>query len=116
MTGDMGETMAIQLPEELFERLKAYFSRKQPQTEAVHHRTDEDAGAGRGRHCRAVEEEEPDELIQMPKKNNTQRRRRMLLRRRFFVHGGDRIYIYPDNLNAKATPGSAATGLGRHRH
>ena len=21
----------------------------------------------------------------------------------FFVHGGDRIYIYPDNLNAKAT-------------
>ena len=25
------------------------------------------------------------------------------LRRRFFVHGGDRIYIYPDNLNAKAT-------------
>ena len=26
-----------------------------------------------------------------------------VLRRRFFVHGGDRIYIYPDNLNAKAT-------------
>ena len=25
------------------------------------------------------------------------------LRRRFFVHGGDRIYIYPDNLNTKAT-------------
>ena len=25
------------------------------------------------------------------------------LRRRFFVHGGDHIYIYPDNLNAKAT-------------
>ena len=26
-----------------------------------------------------------------------------VLRRRSFVHGGDRIYIYPDNLNAKAT-------------
>ena len=25
------------------------------------------------------------------------------LRRRVFVHGGDLIYIYPDNLNAKAT-------------
>ena len=31
-------------------------------------------------------------------------RRRGFLRRHFFIYvGGDRIYIYPDNLNAKAT-------------
>ena len=50
MTGDM-RTMAIQLPEELFERLKAYLKKEQPQTEAVHHQTDRGrAGAGRRRH------------------------------------------------------------------
>ena len=39
----------------------------------------------------------------MPKKNNHSAPLQDVLRRRFFVHGGDRIYIYPDNLNAKAT-------------
>ena len=39
----------------------------------------------------------------MPKKNNHPVPSQDVLRRRFFVHGGDRIYIYPDNLNAKAT-------------
>ena len=39
----------------------------------------------------------------MPKKNNHRAPPQDVLRRRFFVHGGDRIYIYPDNLNAKAT-------------
>lgn len=37
------------------------------------------------------------------KKNNHPAPPQESLRRRFFVHGGDRIYIYPDNLNAKAT-------------
>ena len=36
-------------------------------------------------------------------KNNHPAPPQDVLRRRFFVHGGDRIYIYPDNLNAKAT-------------
>ena len=36
-------------------------------------------------------------------KNNHPAPPQRFLRRRFFVHGGDRIYIYPDNLNAKAT-------------
>ena len=36
-------------------------------------------------------------------KNNHQRRCRRICGGAFFVHGGDRIYIYPDNLNAKAT-------------
>ena len=36
-------------------------------------------------------------------KNNHPAPSQDVLRRRFFVHGGDRIYIYPDNLNAKAT-------------
>ena len=36
-------------------------------------------------------------------KNNHPASLQDVLRRRFFVHGGDRIYIYPDNLNAKAT-------------
>ena len=36
-------------------------------------------------------------------KNNYPAPPQDVLRRRFFVHGGDRIYIYPDNLNAKAT-------------
>ena len=36
-------------------------------------------------------------------KNNHPAPPQDFLRRRFFVHGGDRIYIYPDNLNAKAT-------------
>ena len=39
----------------------------------------------------------------MPKKNNHSAPLQDFLRRRFFVHGGDHIYIYPDNLNAKAT-------------
>ena len=39
----------------------------------------------------------------MPQKNNHPAPPQDVLRRRFFVHGGDRIYIYPDNLNAKAT-------------
>ena len=39
----------------------------------------------------------------MPKKNNHPAPPQDVLRRRFFVLGGDRIYIYPDNLNAKAT-------------
>ena len=39
----------------------------------------------------------------MPKKNNHPAPPQDVLRRRFFVHGGDRIYIYPDNLNANAT-------------
>ena len=36
-------------------------------------------------------------------KNNHPAPPQDVLRRRFFVHGGDRIYIYPDNLNAKAS-------------
>ena len=46
-------------------------------------------------------------------RNSKQRRRKQknnhpappqdVLRRRFLHFGGDRIYIYPDNLNAKAT-------------
>ncbi len=40
----------------------------------------------------------------MPKKNNRPALPQDFLRRRFFAfHGGDCIYIYPDNLNAKAT-------------
>ena len=39
----------------------------------------------------------------MPKKNNHPVPPQDVLRRRFLHFGGDRIYIYPDNLNAKAT-------------
>ena len=39
----------------------------------------------------------------MPKKNNHPAPPQDVLRRRFLHFGGDRIYIYPDNLNAKAT-------------
>ena len=55
----------------------------------------------------------PISLIRRVCRNSKQRSRKQknnhpappqaFLRRRFFVHGGDRIYIYPDNLNAKAT-------------
>ena len=55
----------------------------------------------------------PISLIRRVCRNSKQRSRKQknnhpappqdVLRRRFFVHGGDRIYIYPDNLNAKAT-------------
>jgi len=93
MTGDM-RTMAIQLPEELFERLKAYLKKnnlKQKQfiiglIEDALEQDEEDT-------AEQPEEEEPDE----PDTDED------FCGGAFLHFGGDRIYIYPDNLNAKAT-------------
>ena len=54
MTGDT-RTLATQIPEELFERLKAYLKKKGLKQRQFHHWTDRGrAGAGRGRPRRAA--------------------------------------------------------------
>ena len=89
MTGDM-RTMAIQLPEELFERLKAYLKKNNLKQKQFIIGLIEDA----------LEQDEEDTAAQADSKGGSEAEEPAAAH---FLFGGDLIYIYPDNLNAKAT-------------
>ena len=96
MTGDM-RTMAIQLPEELFERLKAHLKKnnlKQKQfiIGLIEDALEEGEAEGTAAQPEAEEPDEPDENASEEEPAAAH-----------FLFGGDLIYSYPDNLNAKAT-------------